>query len=286
MSEITTLPTVDFFGRRVSRLILGDNPFNGHSYIPDFATGIEMNDFYTEDKIIETLFNAEKAGINTILPLACSKMFGVFPRYFETGGKMQIIFQPYPAESVEENFKKMLEWKPIAIYHQGTTTDYLTETDQTDIIKKNIAVFKSAGIPIGLGTHVPETIIKAEEENWGIDFYMASLYNARINRRGEQSGFITGKTKADLFFYPDDRFLMYEIIKKVNKPFIAFKIFAGGQIFTGKPEREYEATAENMLREVYANIKPNDIAAVGVFQRDKNLIAQNAALVKKILSSN
>jgi hypothetical protein len=27
------LATVDFFGSQISRLILGDNPFNGHSYI-------------------------------------------------------------------------------------------------------------------------------------------------------------------------------------------------------------------------------------------------------------
>jgi hypothetical protein len=28
------IPTVDFFGTPVSRLFLGDNPVNGHSYIP------------------------------------------------------------------------------------------------------------------------------------------------------------------------------------------------------------------------------------------------------------
>ena len=27
------IPSVDFFGTQVTRLILGDNPFNGHSYI-------------------------------------------------------------------------------------------------------------------------------------------------------------------------------------------------------------------------------------------------------------
>ena len=59
---------------------------------------------------------------------------------------------------------------------------------------------------------------RAEAEDWGVDFYMFCLYNARRNRLGEPSGFITGKTKADLVFCPDDRFDAYEVIKSVQKP--------------------------------------------------------------------
>jgi hypothetical protein len=112
---------------------------------------------------------------------------------------------------------------------------------------------------------------------------MACLYNARRNRRGEQSGFITGKSKADLFFYPEDRFLMYDVIQKISKPCIAFKIFAGGQLFAGKPEKDHEQIAESMLAEVYGHIKHTDIAAVGVFQRDRKFLKLNAALVNKVL---
>ena len=36
------LPQVDFFGYQVTRLLLGDNPFNGHSYIPEVHGGDEM----------------------------------------------------------------------------------------------------------------------------------------------------------------------------------------------------------------------------------------------------
>jgi hypothetical protein len=276
------MKTVSFLGHDITRLILGDNPFNGHSYIQDKITGEEMKAYYTRERIIETIFEAEKLGVNTMLPLACPKMLELLPEYYDRGGHMKIIFQPYPAEPVEENLKKMMEFKPIGIYHQGTTTDYLNETGQRETIIKNINIYKSAGLPVGLGSHVPETIMQCEEEGWGADFYMTSLYNARRNRRGEQSGFITGKSKTDLIFYPDDRFLMYKVIQKIQKPCIAFKVFAGGQIFIGKPENEYEATAEVMLREIYTNIKPNDIVAIGVFQRDNDLLKQDVTLVNKI----
>ena len=58
------LPTVNFFGAPVTRLILGDNPFNGHSYIKDIHSGDEMMDFYTADECVRALFEAEEnAGI-------------------------------------------------------------------------------------------------------------------------------------------------------------------------------------------------------------------------------
>jgi hypothetical protein len=276
------MKTVSFLGNNVTRLILGDNPFNGHSYIQDRVSGEEMNAYYTRERVLETLFDAEKLGINTMLPLACPKMLEILPEYYDKGGSMKIIFQPYPAEPVEENLEKMMHFKPIGIYHQGTTTDYLNETGQKETIIKNMRIYKSAGVPVGLGSHVPETIMQCEEEGWGADFYMTCLYNARRNRRGEQSGFITGKSKADLIFYPDDRFFMYKVIQKLQKPCIVFKIFAGGQIFAGKREDEYGAAAETMLREVYANIKSGDVAAIGVFRRDMDLLEQDVALVNKI----
>jgi hypothetical protein len=275
---------ISFFGYDVTRVILGDNPFNGHSYIQDRITGDEMKTYYTKERVLETLFKAEKLGINTMLPLACPKILELLPEYYDKGGSMKIIFQPYPAEPIEENLEKMMEFNPIGIYHQGTTTDYLNETSQKETIIKNMKIYKSAGVPVGVCSHVPETIMQCEEEDWGADFYMTCLYNARRNRRGEQSGFITGKSKADLIFYPDDRFLMYKVIQNLKKPCIAFKVFAGGQIFSSKREDEYEATAEAMLREVYTNIKPGDIVAIGVFQRDRDLLKRNIEMVNKILS--
>jgi hypothetical protein len=238
-----------------------------------------MKAYYTKEKIMEVLFEAEQYGFNTIMPLACPKMLEVLKEYYDSGGSMKIIFQPYPAEPVEENLRKMLELKPVALYHQGTTTDYLNEANQKDVIKSNMKIFKSSGLPVGIATHVPETVLEAEAEGWGADFYVTCLYNARRNRRLQQSGFITGSTKADLIFYPDDRFLMYDTIRKISKPCIAIKIFAGGQIFSGKPAEQHEEIAKSMMQEVYSNIKPNDICSIGVFQRDNNYLKFNASLV-------
>ena len=193
------IPQVDFFGTQVTRLIVGDNPFSGHSYIPDIANGNEMMDYYTAERIVETLFEAERAGYNTYLPLACPFIQRVIRQYRNEGGTMKLIFQPYPPINLDVNLRQMMDWNPIAIYHQGTTTDYMVENGMIEELKDNIKRIKDAGVPAGLGTHVPETILRAEEEDWGVDFYMSCLYNARRTQRGEESGLYHRQIQAACF---------------------------------------------------------------------------------------
>jgi len=284
INNSNNMPTLDFFGTQITSMIIGDNPVNGHSYIQDRISGEEMSSFYTEDRFVDMLFECEAAGFNTFLPLACEKDFSALRKFYANGGKMNLIFQPFPPTPLEINVKEMMEFAPIGIYHQGTTTDYLTETDQIDLLRHNIELIRESGAAVGLCSHVPETLLMSENENWGIDFYMACLYNARRDRRGVESGFITGKTKANLLFYPDDRFLMYDAIQKIKKPVIAYKILAGGQIFENHIPSEYREIAKRFIKEAYDNIKPIDATCVGVFQRDFDQIEQNREMLLEIFS--
>ncbi len=277
------LPTTNFFGTPITRLILGDNPITGHSYIPDITSGDEMMDYYTAQRCVDLLFEAQSVGINTFVPLGNDFELRVLRQFRNMGGQMNLIFQPYPAISLEVNLDMMMAAQPLAIYHQGTTTDFLTETGQVEKLKDNLKRIRDAGVPVGLGTHVPETILRAEEEDWGVDFYMACLYNARRQQRGQQSGFITGKSK-QLVFYPEDKYEMFKVIQSVPKPFLVFKLLAGGQVFYNQDPKDYPAIVERELREAYAHMKPSDVGVIGVFQRDKNQIAENAAMVERILT--
>jgi hypothetical protein len=113
---------------------------------------------------------------------------------------------------------------------------------------------------------------------------MTCLYNARKQQRGQQSGFITGKPK-ELVFYPDDRFLMFDAIRQVAKPCIAFKVFAGGQMFIGKTEDQISDVLDATFREVYGNIKPGDLACIGVFQKQSDELRQDAGVVRSIFEA-
>ena len=273
--------TVNFFGHRVSKLIVGDNPINGHSYIQDSITGKEMKDYYTAERIKEALFKMEENGYNTMLPLADPYIIRILQEYRQAGGKMQFIFQPYMPMNQDVSMRQMMSLNAIGVYHQGTTTDYLFETGQCEKIIEMIEKYHTMGIPVGLGTHRPEVIELSEREGWNVDFYVACLQNARRNREGEQSGFITGKTKQGLIFYPEDRPIMLDCLKKIKKPIIAFKLFAGGQMFIGKSEEEKRQAIKNVYEEVFTALKPDDLGAIGVFQRDSDQIKENADLYKE-----
>lgn len=273
---------VDFFWHRISKLIIGDNPFTGHSYIEDQITGQEMLDYYSAENIKKALKRIEELGYTGMLPLADPYIVRILQEHqHANGSKLQFIWQPYMPMDQDVSMRSLQKLNTIGIYHQGTSTDYNYETGNIEAIQTNIKKFRDLGVPVGLGTHIPEVIQRAEEEDWGVDFYMACMQNARRNRFGEPSGFITGKSKAHLVFYPEDRPVMLETLKKVQKPIIAFKIFAGGQIFIGKTDEERRKLIKGVYDEVFSALKPNDLATIGVFQRDFDQLQENAEVFEE-----
>ena len=277
------MKTVDFFGTQVSKLILGDNPVHGHSYIGNITPGSKMMDYYNSDNYLKLLRHAEELGITSYLGLANDYTCRIWRQYVNEGGKMNLMFQTYPAMDLGANLVMMKGYDPIAIYHQGGSFDYMLEMGQVEEAKARIKQIKEeSGLPTGLCSHEPETILRAEEEGWGADFYMTCLYNARKQQRGQQSGFITGKSKS-LVFYPEDKYEMFKVIKQVEKPCLVFKLLAGGQVFYGKDPSEYEAVLEKEFREAYENMKPQDIGVIGVYQENHDELAQDVRIINKIL---
>jgi len=280
------LPTADFYGTQLSRLMLGDNPFNGHSYIEHKVSGDEMMDYYTADKVVETLFEAERQGINAYMALGEPFVLRCIRQYRLEGGKMHVLFQSYPAMDLEVNLHYMLKCEPLGIYHQGGTLDNYLENGAEELVKKRLKLIKDTGVPMGLGTHVPGVIARAEAMDWGVDFYMACLYNARRQQRDQASGFLTGKKKDVLVFYPEDPPVMLDMIRKTPKPCIAFKILAGGQRIANLPSDEVPAEIERAYAEAYMGLKPGDFTCIGVYQAKRNELAENCRIVRKVLGDS
>ena len=277
---------VDFFGHQVSKLIIGDNPFNGHSYITKFIPGKEMRDYYTEDKILEEMFKMEELGINTMLPLADPYIIRILEHYRNQGGKMNFIFQTYAPmmtslESARISMWQMMSVNPIGIYISGTYNDVRFETGRFDEITAMLGNFEQSGVPIGLGTHHPEFIGLSEREGWNAYFYMACMYNLRREREGEESGFITGKSKSDIVIVPDDRAVMLKTLKNVEKPIIAFKIFAGGQMLVEQPEEKRRELIKDTYNTIFSSLKPNDFAVAGIYGKNHDQLTENVSVLNE-----
>jgi hypothetical protein len=205
----------------------------------------------------------------------------VIRQYKNEGGTMSIMFQTYPPIDLDVSIVQMKKLGPVAVYHQGTTADIWLEEGKTVFLRERIKRLKGMGLPTGLATHVPEVLKRAEDEDWGLDFYMVCLQNSRKYEK-EESTFLTGKEKT-IIFRPGDRWDMFPVIKALRKPCIVFKIFAGGQMFYDHGEEEIAGLIEKSMREVYGNIKPADIVLVGAFQKYKNQIRENAEIAARVL---
>lgn len=274
---------VDFFGHPVSKLICGDNPFNGHSYIAEYIPGADMRNFHTEDKILEAMHRMEELGINTMLPLGDPYIIRILQHYRANGGKMNFIFQTYAPYMVNYDTAKiginqMMSVDPIGIYLSGTYTDVRFETGRNHEIIGMLQFLRTSGVKTGLGSHRPELIELCEKDRWGADFYMACMYNLRRGREGEESGFLTGKSKKGVTIRPADRAEHLEVLKKIEKPIIAFKIFAGGQMLVETETEERRGLIEDAYNTIFTALKPNDFAAMGIFQRDRDQIEENVSV--------
>ena len=275
---------VNFLGHDVSKLIVGDNPFNGHSYITAYISKEEMINYHTEDKILEAMHRMEELGVNTMLPLADPYIIRILQHYRANGGKMNFIFQTYSPmmlnhEIAEIGLRQMMTVDPIGVYISGTYTDVRYETGRIKEVTDMISFLRGFDIKLGIGTHRPEFIELSERENWNVDFYMACMYNLRNGREGEESGFITGKNKSNVRnIVPGDRAVMLETLKKVEKPIIAFKIFAGGQMLVEKQESERRALIDDAYNTIFTALKPNDIAVMGVYQNHHDQLAENISV--------
>lgn len=266
---------VDFFGHKVSKLILGDNPFNGHSYIANFINGQEMVEYATENRILDAMHQMEELGVNTMLPLADPYIIRILRHYRANGGKMNFIFQQYQPMNIEVSLRHIMEVDPIGIYVSGSYSDVRFETGRVNEIHDMLKTMRTAGIKVGLGTHHPEMIETSEREGWDADFYMACMYNFRRRREGEESGFLTGKSKAGIVVEPSDRPLMLKALQGVKKPVIAFKLFAGGQMLVQKAPEERRELITDAYDTVFGALKPNDFGVIGVFQKYHDQIKED-----------
>lgn len=272
---------IDFYGHKLSKLIVGDNPFNGHSYIWFKIPGTEMSDYHTEDVVLECIHRMEELGINTMLPLADPFMMRVLRHYRNNGGKMNFIIQHYAPMNLEASIRQMESIEPIGAYISGSFIDCSFENGDINAIHEKIKTLRTLGVKTGFGTHHPEVIQKSEAEGWDADFYMACMYDLRRGRRGEASGFLTGKSKADIVVVPEDRPVMLETLKSVQRPVIAFKIFGGGQMLVDKTKEERAELITDAYDTIFSTLKPNDFAVMGIFQKYHDQLTENVELFNK-----
>ena len=155
------LPTVDFCGLKVTRLIIGANPFGGYSH-QSKERDQEMRAFHTLDRILETWEKAAAAGINTMITNNESlNVMEAVRRYMSDQGPLQWIAQVNMRHkpSWKEAIDEVVELGCKALYFHGGLVDRAFAEKEADELSAWSAYARSLGIPVRVAAHAPQAAV-------------------------------------------------------------------------------------------------------------------------------
>jgi hypothetical protein len=246
------LPTINLGKLEVSRLILGSNPFFGFEHGNPQASGDEMREYYTEERIMAVMDQAAEHGITAVWTPCYENWVRVWNRYREKGGKLKVWIAQPDRLPMEREIKTAVKNGSKAIAIQGICIDDQVNNGKWDVVRGWLELIKSHGLPAGMATHRATTHLEAEEHGLPTDFYHQTLYRPDdYVREGLEESLAT--------------------IEKLRKPVVAYKVLGAGRILP-----------KDALPDVFKRLKPKDGICVGVFPNKRDEIAENSSLTLKL----
>jgi hypothetical protein len=287
--EAKTLPTVPLGPHRVTRMIVGSNPIRGYSHF-NHQYNRHMVEWYTDERAAQVLLDCQKAGINTFQSSYYPpRLLRHFELLHKLGGHLQWICLTSPGDVIPQMENQTPEWlrdgqitaidtvvklKPIGMAHHGSDTDFLWRAGKIDYLKTYINKVHDVGCLAGISTHNPAMLEALESKGWPVDFYMTALYY--LTRTDEDFKKEIGMVPVGETYFAEDPPRMCEVIRKVKKPCLAYKILAAGR----------KCNSPREVRETFAwtfkNIKPTDAVIVGLYPRFSDQITEDTQTVRQI----
>ena len=271
-----SLPLIPFGDYKITRLIVGGNPFCGNSHF-SHELDAKMSRYYKEEKVVEILKRCESEGINTIQARGDYHRILYWLEFFRRGGgKLHWIAQTASEmHDVYQNIRVIASAGAIGIYHHGTQTDKLWQQGKIDQVQDYLKCMRDCNVQVGLGTHIPEVITYAEENGWDVDFYMACAYN--ISRLPRESAIVSGIERSyDDLFLDEDREKMCKVIRNTSKTCLLFKILAASRNCATQQD------VKDAFKYAFSNIKESDAVVVGMFPENEDQIALNVGYTQTI----
>jgi|WetSurMetagenome_2_1015567.scaffolds.fasta_scaffold113557_1 hypothetical protein len=250
---------------RVSRLLIGSNPFSGFSH-----QGIERDElmvhYYTVARIKEALFEAERLGMTGMLARTDFHMMRTLLEYRDEGGKLQWFAQTCPEVGDSEAcVRRAARGGAVACHIHGGVMDHLVSNGRASEVAGAVQLIRSMGMKAGIAGHVP-AVFEWAEKNLDVDYYMCCYYNP--TPRANDPEHVHG---AEEQYLEEDRQAMTGLIPTLSRPVIHYKILAAGR---NNPDEAFKYCA--------AHMRPQDLACIGVFTGDdRKMIETDVRLFEK-----
>jgi len=228
------MPTGKIAKLRISRLISGGNVFSGWTHSRDLAYVSSLAKAYnTDEKAMATLEICEEQGINAIIAGSSR----VLRRYWsERGGKIQWIAQTHPEpQDIKSNIQRAIDQGAAAAYVQGGIGDRWVKLGRVDLLGSCVDFIRKQGLPAGIGGHSLEVPMACEKAGIRPDFFMKTFHHDRYwsatprEQRVEFNVDTNSPTDHDNIWCirPEETI---QFMKKLEVPWIAFKVLAAGAI--------------------------------------------------------
>lgn len=256
----------------ISRLICGGNLIGGWAHSRDLIyVSSLLKQYFTDDKICETLEICEANGVNTINSGTTS--LGVLRKYWdERGGKIQWLAQCVPSEGdLETDVKRAIDGGATGAYLIGNVGDAWTRAGKVDLIGKFLDFVRQNGVITGVGGHNLDTIMACEAARLPADFYMKTHHGTNYwsTRRADQRKDPIDNYSVDNYWDIEPA-KTAEFMRTVEKPWIAYKVLAAGAIH---PTDGFRHAFENGA----------DFACVGMFDFQ---VREDVIIAKSVLTGD
>jgi len=235
--SIKGLPTGKIGNIKISRLFCGGNLISGFAHSRDLIyVSSLLRQYFTDEKVMETFEICEECGINTAILRLDDHCIRIMNKYWNNrGGKLQWIAQvKMTSTDPTGEAKRAIDNGAIAVYVHGGVADSFVANGRADLLAKAVEFIKQNGVIAGIGGHRVEVPMACEEAGVGVDFYMKTLHSHKYwsaDREPENDN-IWSKTPEKTA----------EFMKKVDKPWIAYKVMAAGAIH---PKDAFKHAYEN-----------------------------------------
>jgi hypothetical protein len=251
-----------------SRLMLGGNLIGGWSHSRDLSyVSALMRHYNTDAKIRETLEAAEANGITAINTWVMQENSHIF-NHWKRGGKMKWIAQVRLDEAGGySQIQKAVDEGAAGIHLTGDAAESLLKQEKFEKVGETVQLIKSKKRLAGVGAHDLRVVVECEKAKLDPDFYQKTFHSLDYYTapRPDEKGFLGSHDNS----WCNDPQAVIDVMAKVTKPWIAFKILAAGAI---QPRAAFP----------YAINSGADFILVGMFDWQ---IEEDAKLARRVVAA-
>ncbi len=265
------LPTGKIKNVEMSRLMAGGNLVSGFAHSRDliYVSNL-MKTYFTEEKIIETLFISEASGINTAVLRCDDHIVGVLKKYRQQGGKIQWLAQTYPVGKEYKNIKLAIDNGAIGAFVMGNNAERYLDENKVDELGEAVEFIKGKGVIAGVAGHTIKVPVACVENGIKPDFFMKTYHNNTYWTASpiDPADPELPKQSHDNMWCASAE-IVADFFSKNNTPWLAYKVLAAGAI---RPKIGFREAFESGA----------DFIVVGMFDFQ---VADNVNTVYDILNS-